>query len=279
MRLACPPTLGAGRRQAVRRVQRPKAGPSAAGGASGDVRPARAGRPAAVRCAAGLSPGARRSARRSLLGCSGILAREAPVAERRGRRRAHGTDRRAEGRGGSARARARSASRATRARPRPAGTRSARGRPRRRPRSGRRRRRTTLPRRRQSLDRGAHPPRAGGVPARLRRVAGLSRVPRDWPTRALAGDRAPPRRRALRRGVRPAIRAQRTRAWSPARSQPGSRTEVRLGARAHATRTFDRARAPPAHTGSSTDNPGPALDTGAPAQVSKGIPGHVGGPA
>ena len=32
---------------------------------------------------------------------------------------------------------------------------------------------------------------------------------------------------------------------SPARSQPGSRTEIRLGARAHTTRTTNRAHAPP----------------------------------
>jgi hypothetical protein len=34
---------------------------------------------------------------------------------------------------------------------------------------------------------------------------------------------------------------------SPARSQPGSRTEVRLGARAHNTRPANRAHAPPLH--------------------------------
>jgi hypothetical protein len=33
---------------------------------------------------------------------------------------------------------------------------------------------------------------------------------------------------------------------SPARSQPGSWTEIRLGARAHTTRTANRAHAPPA---------------------------------
>jgi hypothetical protein len=32
---------------------------------------------------------------------------------------------------------------------------------------------------------------------------------------------------------------------SPTRSHPGPRTEIRLGARAHHTRTSDRAHAPP----------------------------------
>ena len=49
---------------------------------------------------------------------------------------------------------------------------------------------------------------------------------------------------------------------SPARNQPGSRTKVRLGARAHTTRTTNRAHAPPAHRSFNPDNPDPALDTG-----------------
>jgi hypothetical protein len=50
---------------------------------------------------------------------------------------------------------------------------------------------------------------------------------------------------------------------SPARSQPGSRTEVRLGARAHTTRTTDRAHAPPDQPQFNPDNPpDPALDVG-----------------
>ena len=42
----------------------------------------------------------------------------------------------------------------------------------------------------------------------------------------------------------------------------GSRTEVRLGARAHTTRTVDRARASPAHSSSIPTTPDPALDVG-----------------
>ena len=49
---------------------------------------------------------------------------------------------------------------------------------------------------------------------------------------------------------------------SPARSQPGSWTEVRLGARAHTTRTTNRAHAPPTTPQFNPDNPGPALDAG-----------------
>jgi hypothetical protein len=40
----------------------------------------------------------------------------------------------------------------------------------------------------------------------------------------------------------------------------GSRTEVRLGARAHTTRTTDRAHAPPAHRSSTLTTPAPARD-------------------
>ena len=49
---------------------------------------------------------------------------------------------------------------------------------------------------------------------------------------------------------------------SPARSQPGSWTEVRLGARAHTTRTINRAHAPPAPSSSTLTTPDPALDVG-----------------
>ena len=42
----------------------------------------------------------------------------------------------------------------------------------------------------------------------------------------------------------------------------GSRTEVRLGARAHTTRTLDRAHAPPADRSSTLTTPDPALDAG-----------------
>jgi hypothetical protein len=49
---------------------------------------------------------------------------------------------------------------------------------------------------------------------------------------------------------------------SPARSHPGSWTEVRLGARAHTTRTTYRAHAPPAHSSSTPTTPDPALDAG-----------------
>jgi hypothetical protein len=52
---------------------------------------------------------------------------------------------------------------------------------------------------------------------------------------------------------------------SPARSQPGSRTEVRLGARAHTTRTTNRAHAPPA-TAVQHRQPGPRRLTRGPAQ-------------
>jgi hypothetical protein len=49
---------------------------------------------------------------------------------------------------------------------------------------------------------------------------------------------------------------------SPARSQPGSWTEVRLGARAHNTHPANRAHAPPAHRSSTLTTPDPALDAG-----------------
>ena len=49
---------------------------------------------------------------------------------------------------------------------------------------------------------------------------------------------------------------------SPARSQPGPRTEVRLGARAHTIQTCNRAHAPPPTSSSNPDNPDPALDAG-----------------
>ena len=50
---------------------------------------------------------------------------------------------------------------------------------------------------------------------------------------------------------------------SPARSQPGSWTEVRLGARAHNTRSSNRAHAPPAvFSSSSLTTADPTLDEG-----------------
>jgi hypothetical protein len=49
---------------------------------------------------------------------------------------------------------------------------------------------------------------------------------------------------------------------SPARSHSGSRTEIRLGACAHTTRTTNRAHAPPAAQHSNPVNPNPALDAG-----------------
>ena len=49
---------------------------------------------------------------------------------------------------------------------------------------------------------------------------------------------------------------------SPTRSHPGSRTEIRLGARAHNTRTINRAHAPPANRSSTLTTPDPALDAG-----------------
>jgi len=42
----------------------------------------------------------------------------------------------------------------------------------------------------------------------------------------------------------------------------GSRTEVRLGARAHITRTINHAHAPPTNRGSPPTTPDPALDAG-----------------
>ena len=42
----------------------------------------------------------------------------------------------------------------------------------------------------------------------------------------------------------------------------GSRTEVRLGARAHTTHTINRAHAPPADRSSTLTTPDPALDAG-----------------
>ena len=44
----------------------------------------------------------------------------------------------------------------------------------------------------------------------------------------------------------------------------GSRTEVRLGARAHTTLTTNRAHAPPPNRSSTPTTPDPALDAGAP---------------
>jgi hypothetical protein len=49
---------------------------------------------------------------------------------------------------------------------------------------------------------------------------------------------------------------------SPARSQPESRTEVRLGARAHTTRLDHRAHSPPADRQFKPTTLNPALDAG-----------------
>jgi hypothetical protein len=51
---------------------------------------------------------------------------------------------------------------------------------------------------------------------------------------------------------------------SPTRSNPGSRTEIRLGARAHTTPTPQRAHSPPATPQDPTQNPDPTLDHGSP---------------
>jgi hypothetical protein len=49
---------------------------------------------------------------------------------------------------------------------------------------------------------------------------------------------------------------------SPTRKPAGSWTEIRLGARAHTTRTANRPHAPPNATQSRPPNPAPALDAG-----------------
>jgi hypothetical protein len=55
----------------------------------------------------------------------------------------------------------------------------------------------------------------------------------------LDGPERPSGRNALPSGITPST------IMSPTRSHPGPRTEIRLGARAHHTRTSDRAHAPP----------------------------------
>jgi hypothetical protein len=88
------------------------------------------------------------------------------------------------------------------------------------------------------------PMRRGRLPAfscRHARVDGLER---------LSGRNAPPS------GITP------SNIMSPARSQPGSWTEVRLGARAHTPRTTNRAHAPPANRSTTPTTPDPALDAG-----------------
>jgi hypothetical protein len=49
---------------------------------------------------------------------------------------------------------------------------------------------------------------------------------------------------------------------SPARSQPGSWTEVRLGARAHNVHRINRAHSPPTDRSPTLTTPDPALDAG-----------------
>ena len=80
---------------------------------------------------------------------------------------------------------------------------------------------------RPSLDRARHPPRARGVPARLRRLSPVPGVPLERPARALAADGEGRRTRTLCRGVRPALHAQR-----PAdERRPGPRAVARGVAR------------------------------------------------
>jgi hypothetical protein len=70
------------------------------------------------------------------------------------------------------------------------------------------------------------------------------------------GPERPSGRNACTSGITP------SNIMSPARSQPGSWTEVRLGARAHTTRTTNRAHEPPPNRSSIPTTPDPALDTG-----------------
>jgi hypothetical protein len=82
------------------------------------------------------------------------------------------------------------------------------------------------------------PMRRGRLPAFSCRHASVDRLER------LSGRNASPS------GITP------SNIMSPARSQPGSWTEARLGARAHNTRTTNHAHAPPAREQFNPDNPG-----------------------
>jgi hypothetical protein len=85
--------------------------------------------------------------------------------------------------------------------------------------------------------------RRGRLPAVSRRHARV-----DGPER-------PSGRNASPSGITPST------IMSPARSQPGSRTEIRPGARAHTIRTLDRAHGPPtAFSGPTPSIPDHALD-------------------
>jgi len=70
------------------------------------------------------------------------------------------------------------------------------------------------------------------------------------------GPERPSGRKASPSGITP------SHIMSPARSQPGPWTEVRLGARAHKTGTPNHARASPAHSRSIPTTPDPPLDAG-----------------
>ena len=70
------------------------------------------------------------------------------------------------------------------------------------------------------------------------------------------GPERPSGRNAFPSGITP------SNIMSPARSQPGSWTEVRLGARAHTTHTINRAHAPPATSSTTLTTPDPELDAG-----------------
>jgi hypothetical protein len=86
------------------------------------------------------------------------------------------------------------------------------------------------------------PMHRGRLPACSRRHARV-----DGPERQSGRNASP-------RGVTPST------IMSPARCMAGSRTEIRLGARAHNTRTINRAHAPPAHRRANHVNSDHALD-------------------
>jgi hypothetical protein len=86
--------------------------------------------------------------------------------------------------------------------------------------------------------------RRGRLPARSCRHARVDGLHRP------SGRNAPPS------GITPST------IMSPIRNQPGSRTEIRLGARAHTTRTANRAHAPPTPAAVHPFNPDPVLDHG-----------------
>jgi hypothetical protein len=88
------------------------------------------------------------------------------------------------------------------------------------------------------------PMRRGRLPAFSCRHASVDRLER------LSGRNASPS------GITP------SNIMSPARNQPGSWTEVRLGARAHNIHPINRAHAPPADPSSTLTTPDPALDAG-----------------